>query len=56
MMTNSHHLVETIQKSYYEVRMTLTIMRVQEHDVGTYHCVAKNSLGEVDSTIRLYGK
>ena len=36
--------------------MALTVRRLTSADVGGYRCVAKNSLGEVDSVIRLYGK
>ncbi|XP_020281032.1 lachesin-like [Pseudomyrmex gracilis] len=46
--------VQTQNKSPFEVRMTLTIRNLQKHDVGTYRCAAKNSLGEVESSIRLY--
>ena len=36
--------------------MLLTIRRFQSRDVGSYKCIAKNSLGEVESSIRLYGE
>lgn len=42
--------------SPYEARMTATIRNFQKDDIGSYRCIAKNSLGEVDSSIRLYGK
>uniref|UniRef100_A0A182PWW7 Ig-like domain-containing protein n=1 Tax=Anopheles epiroticus TaxID=199890 RepID=A0A182PWW7_9DIPT len=35
-------------------RMSLTVRLFQKEDVGSYRCIAKNSLGEVDSSIRLY--
>ncbi|XP_076680806.1 lachesin [Andrena cerasifolii] len=54
MIFNQHHDVQAIAKSQFEVRMVLTIRNLQKHDVGTYKCVAKNSLGEVESSIRLY--
>ncbi|XP_026319511.1 contactin-6-like, partial [Hyposmocoma kahamanoa] len=40
--------------SSFESRMVLTVRRLTAADVGGYRCVAKNSLGEVDSIIRLY--
>ncbi|XP_076233887.1 lachesin [Calliopsis andreniformis] len=46
--------VQATVKSQFEVRMVLTIRNLQKHDVGTYKCVAKNSLGDVESSIRLY--
>ncbi|XP_066996082.1 neurotrimin [Anabrus simplex] len=38
----------------YKTHMKLTISNIQEHDYGTYKCVAKNPRGETDGTIRLY--
>lgn len=40
----------------YRVFMRLKIRSVNAHDFGSYKCVAKNSLGETDGTIKLYGK
>ena len=42
--------------STFESRMTVTVRKLQKDDAGTYRCIAKNSLGEVESSIRLYGK
>lgn len=38
----------------YRVSMKLTIKAVSKADYGSYTCVAKNSLGETDGTIKLY--
>lgn len=40
----------------YKVQMKLTIKAVTKADYGTYKCVSKNSLGDTDSTIKLYRK
>lgn len=40
----------------YRVYMRLKIRTVGPADYGAYKCVAKNSLGETDGTIKLYGK
>ncbi|XP_063929274.1 lachesin-like isoform X2 [Zophobas morio] len=40
--------------STFESRMTVTVRKLQKDDAGTYRCIAKNSLGEVESSIRLY--
>lgn len=40
----------------FKVHMTLSIFNVDESDVGTYKCVAKNPRGETDGAIRVYGK
>ncbi|XP_043251455.1 lachesin-like [Colletes gigas] len=54
IISSQQHDVQAIMKSQFEVRMVLTIRNLQKHNVGTYKCVAKNSLGEVESSIRLY--
>ncbi|KAG7210533.1 hypothetical protein KM043_012053 [Ampulex compressa] len=46
--------VKTIAKSQFEVQMILAIRSLQKSDMGAYRCMAKNSLGEVESNIRLY--
>nr|XP_018910309.1 PREDICTED: lachesin-like isoform X1 [Bemisia tabaci] len=46
----------TIQenRSVYKVYMSLFIKDFNMSDVGTYNCVATNSLGRAEATIRLY--
>lgn len=53
--SQKYHVQET-PVSLYETRMTVTVRKFQKEDIGSYRCIAKNSLGEVDSSIRLYGK
>ncbi|KAL1380159.1 hypothetical protein pipiens_020268, partial [Culex pipiens pipiens] len=38
----------------YKVVMKLSIKVVSQADFGSYKCIAKNSLGETDGTIKLY--
>ncbi|PBC27016.1 Lachesin [Apis cerana cerana] len=52
-ITNDNYKVETIPKGY-EITMKLTIKSVQPQDFGSYRCVARNSLGEMDGKIKLY--
>lgn len=40
----------------YKVAMKLLVKSVGPSDFGSYKCVAKNSLGETDGTIKLYSK
>ncbi|XP_015599058.1 lachesin isoform X2 [Cephus cinctus] len=54
IISSSRHEVQALANSTFEVRMTLTIRNLQKQDVGSYRCAAKNSLGEVESSIRLY--
>ncbi|KAF5308922.1 hypothetical protein FQR65_LT00004 [Abscondita terminalis] len=56
LLTDSRHEVLEIVLSQYELQMSLTVKNFQKRDVGTYTCMAKNSLGGVESSIRLYGK
>lgn len=36
--------------------MTLVIKKFTQYDPGNYKCIATNSLGKGESSIRLYGK
>ncbi|RZF43460.1 hypothetical protein LSTR_LSTR001721 [Laodelphax striatellus] len=38
----------------YKSQMRLTINHINEEDYTTYKCIAKNSLGETDGSIKLY--
>ncbi|XP_034485715.1 protein amalgam [Drosophila innubila] len=51
--SNKYHVLDNSQ-SVYETKMTMIVRKFQKDDVGSYRCIAKNSLGEVDSSIRLY--
>lgn len=56
IVSSGKHRVEETTRNQYETRMTLRVRHFERSDVGSYRCIAKNSLGEVDSNIRLYGK
>ncbi|GFX03553.1 hypothetical protein TNCV_4751381 [Trichonephila clavipes] len=45
-----------IDTGIYKVQMRLIIKNLRPEDFGSYTCVAKNSLGETEGTIRLYGE
>ncbi|XP_076292249.1 lachesin isoform X2 [Lasioglossum baleicum] len=54
IVASQQYDVQAVAKSQFEVKMVLTIRNLQKNDLGTYKCVAKNSLGDVESSIRLY--
>lgn len=56
VISSSKYEVATYPKSIFEVRMRVLVRNLSPEDVGSYKCIAKNSLGEVESNIRLYGK
>jgi hypothetical protein len=56
VISSDKYEVKLISKSLFEVRMVLVIRNIMASDLGPYRCIAKNSLGEVESNIRLYGK
>lgn len=39
----------------YRTHMKLTIQHLEPQDIGNYRCVAKNSLGEAEGSVRLIG-
>jgi len=45
-----------ITSTGYRTHMKLTIQQLQAQDIGNYRCVAKNSLGEAEGSVRLIGK
>lgn len=46
---------ETTENSY-RAHMKLTVRGLNSKDFGNYRCISKNSLGETEGSIRLYGK
>ncbi|KAG8229386.1 hypothetical protein J437_LFUL000907 [Ladona fulva] len=54
VISSDKYDVQGVSRSMFEVRMVLVIRDFQRQDVGSYRCIAKNSLGEVESNIRLY--
>lgn len=56
IVSSSKYVVQEHSRSLYEMKMSVTVKKFEKDDVGSYRCIAKNSLGEVDSSIRLYGE
>lgn len=55
MSSPKYNVTEERQKpGGYAVHMRLVIHNLTAHDIGHYTCVAKNSIGEVDSSINVY--
>ncbi len=49
------HLMTTAMESDYQMSMTLNIRNISAQDFRGYRCIVRNSLGETDGLIRLYG-
>lgn len=56
IITNSKYAMSEIKTSVYSVQMRLVIMNLQKHDLGGYKCISKNSIGDAEGNIRLYGE
>ncbi|XP_076342050.1 lachesin-like [Tachypleus tridentatus] len=55
VIADSKRDVMTVEVGLYKVAMRLRIRNVSQDDFGSYSCHAKNSLGEVEASIKLYG-
>lgn len=54
--TNEKYETKVESRSRFETKMTLKIKNFQASDAGSYKCNAKNSVGDVESSIRIHGK
>ena len=54
LRSHRHHTEEEVEG--YRLHSRLTINNVNSGDYGAYKCVSKNSLGETEGQIRLYGE
>lgn len=56
MILSNEKYTTNIMENSYRAYMRLTIRNLQDGDFGNYRCISKNSLGETEGSIRLYGK
>jgi len=54
ILTTGKYHTETEEKGY-RTHMRLTIRNLHDKDFGKYRCLSKNSLGETEGAIRIYG-
>ncbi|KAF8797130.1 Lachesin like protein [Argiope bruennichi] len=54
IISNTKYNSLLLDTGIYKVQMRLIIKNLRPDDFGSYTCVAKNSLGETEGTIRLY--
>ncbi|XKL60147.1 hypothetical protein PGB90_001163 [Kerria lacca] len=52
--TNEKYETKVESRSRFETKMTLKIKNFQASDAGSYKCNAKNSVGDVESSIRIH--
>ncbi|CAB3244646.1 unnamed protein product [Arctia plantaginis] len=55
ILSGGKHEISEERISLYQLRTILVISQFESHDVGTYTCVATNTLGKAEGTLRLYG-
>lgn len=56
IISNDKYQMSEINSSAYSVQMRLIIRNIQRSDLGGYKCISKNSIGDAEGNIRLYGK
>lgn len=56
IISNDKYLMSEEASSYYSVTMKLLVRNFQKTDPGGYKCISKNSIGDAEGNIRLYGK
>lgn len=56
IISNERYSMNENESSMYAVQMTLVIRKLHKADMGGYKCISKNSIGDAEGTIRLYGE
>lgn len=56
LLSNSKYQLSEEFTSGYKVRSRIKITNITEKDFGSYKCVAKNTLGEKEGLLRLFGQ
>lgn len=56
IISNERYSMTENESSMYAVQMTLVIQKLHKADMGGYKCISKNSIGDAEGTIRLYGE
>ncbi|XP_076030858.1 lachesin-like [Oratosquilla oratoria] len=54
IVKNQKYITEENATNAYSVTLRLTIYNLESKDFGEYACTAKNSIGEVEGTIKVY--
>ncbi|GJQ87219.1 hypothetical protein Trydic_g288 [Trypoxylus dichotomus] len=54
IVTSAKYEVTTVHLSPFETKVTLVVRNLDEEDFCSYRCFAKNSLGEIESNVRIY--
>lgn len=55
IVANDKFIVKEEPINSYKFKLTLTIKRLQSEDFGTYRCISKNSIGQAEELVELYG-
>lgn len=55
IISNDKYTMSEDSHLYYSTAMKLIIKDFQKADLGGYKCISKNSIGDAEGNIRLYG-
>lgn len=56
IISNDKYQMTETTNSVYSVQMKLIVRKFHKMDLGGYKCISKNSIGDAEGNIRLYGK
>lgn len=55
IINNDKYQMDESTLSAYGVLMKLTVRKFKRSDLGAYKCISKNSIGDAEGIVRLYG-
>lgn len=56
IIPNDRYTMPESENSMYAAQMILSIRKLHKNDFGGYKCISKNSIGDAEGLIRLYGE
>ncbi|UYV78478.1 hypothetical protein LAZ67_16001654 [Cordylochernes scorpioides] len=56
LLNSAKYRITEVDEDWYRITTRVRISRLEEPDFGPYKCVAKNTFGEKEGYVRLYGR